>query len=989
MTTGTPTASLRHPTTRVPSPLVKWKVVAMSPATVARRACPDESADPEQPGAAIWRHADFASTMSGAAPNPRTERSMDATALEHVVDGSADAVPRARRFASEAASTADPSLVKDVELVVTELVTNALLHGNPPVVLRISPAPARVRIEVGDTGREMPMRMRENVEAMTGRGLPLVARVASAWGVEPLGDRGKLVWAEIADDETTLDDLDVDVDALLAAWSDDETAEETYAVELGAVPTDLLLEAKAHIDNLVREFTLASAAAGDRSTEMPTDLAELVQTVVHGFSAARSGVKRQALESAARGEVETVLSLRLPASAAEAGEKYLAALDEADGYARSARLLTLETPPVHRVFRRWYVESLVAQLRDQVNGDAPQMPQTFLHRLIEDFEQIAPMRAIAERLALLQRVTAELTGAREVDDVCHVVVENATRVLGAHSAGIFLVGDDRMLRLAAQSGGDVRPQPDYQEFSADAPLPGGDALRDRTPIVIRSIAELAERYPPLASVCPEDRPWLVAPLVVGEYELGLMSLTFVGRNAVDEQTQLTLLTTLSAVCAQALERATATSAATAAAERLAFLAEASVVLSSSLDYRTVLAAVAGLVVPRLADWCAIQLLDGSELETVALTHFDPGKAAWASEMGERSPTDMGAPTGAPNVIRTGVSELYEDIPQELIEAAAVDEEHLEILRELGICSGLVVPLTGRTGTFGALTLIYAESGRHYSARDVSFAEDLARRAALAVETAHAFRDHSGRLAGVTRVAESAYHAIPATPPPQIGPVALAARYVSTAAEALIGGDLFEVVERPGAVRLLIGDVRGKGLDAVRTATVVLGEFRAAAADIDDLADVAVQIDRRVRRYLTDEDFVTAALAEIGADGRFSLVCCGHPPVLLLTSDGVVAIEAESSLPLGLGAAPTPVTGTLQPGDRLFLYTDGIIEARDRQGQFVDLNGLLEPMGGEDLEVTLDKVLHGLRAAVGGALSDDLAMLVAEYIGDLRPTRSEV
>src|SRR4051794_12408874 len=936
--------------------------------------------------AARWRRHVLAETMSAAARSPRTGRSMDATALEHVVDRTADAVPRARKLAADAISTSDASLAEDVELVVTELVTNALLHGTPPVVLRISPADARVRIEVEDSGREMPMRMRENVEAMTGRGLSLVARLASAWGVEPLGDRGKLVWAEIADGETTLDELhaDVDVDALLAAWSDDETAEETYAVELGAVPTDLLLEAKAHIDNLVREFTLASAAAGDRSTEMPADLAELVQTVVHGFSAARSGVKRQALESAARGEVETVLSLRLPASAAEAGEKYLAALDEADGYARSARLLTLETPPVHRVFRRWYVESLVAQLRDQVNGDAPQMPQTFLQRLIEDFEQLAPMRAIAERLALLQRVTAELTGAREVDDVCHVVVENATRVLGAHSAGIFLVGDDRMLRLAAQSGGDVRPQPDYQEFSADAPLPGGDALRDRTPIVIRSIAELAERYPPLASVYPEDRTLLVAPLVVGEHELGVMSLTFVGRNAVDEQTQLTLLTTLSDVCAQALERATATSAATAAAERLAFLAEASVVLSSSLDYRTVLAAVAGLVVPRIADWCAIQLLNADELETVALTHFDPGKAAWAAEMGERYPTDMTAPSGAPNVIRTGASELYEDISPELIEAAAVDEEHLQILRALGICSGLVVPLTGRTGTFGALTLIYAESNRHYTEADVTFAEDLARRAALAVETAHAFREQSGRLAEVTRVAEAAQHAILAAPPPQIGPVALAARYVSAAAEALIGGDLFEVVDRPGAVRLLIGDVRGKGLDAVRTATVVLGEFRAAAADIDDLADVAVQIDRRLRRYLTAEDFVTAALAEVANDGTFSLVSCGHPPALLLRPDGIVTVDAESSLPLGLGAAPTPVTGALCPGDRLFLYTDGIIEARDRQGQFVDLQRLLAPVEGVDLETALDRVLSGLRAAVGGAMADDIAMLVAEYVGEPQP-----
>ena len=907
---------------------------------------------------------------------------MDVTALEHTVHRGVDAVPMARRFTADALRDVQDDLVDDVELVVSELVTNALLHGAAPVVLRLSVARDRVRVEVEDSGRELPVRMRQDGEAMTGRGLSLVARLSSGWGVEPAGGRGKVVWAEVSEGDANEEEVlsQVDVDALLAAWSDDDDhAEPTYRVELGSVPTELLLEAKAHIDNLVREFTLAAGGASREPTALPVELAELVQTVVHSFSDARTAIKRQALEAAARGDAETKLTLTLPASAAEAGEKYLNALDEADGYARSARLLTLETPPVHRVFRRWYVESLIAALRRQAAGEQSVPSQTFLQCLADDYTQIAPMQRVAQRLALLQRVTAELTAARDVPEVCKVAVVNATRVLGARSSAVYLLGDDGIFRLAAADGNDG-DMPDYYEFPLGAPLPGGDAIRSRGPIVIRNLAELAERYPSLSSIYSDERTLLVAPLIVGDHDLGVLSLTFVGQSTIDEQTQLTLLTTLADVSAQALERATATSAAAAAAERLAFLAEASVVLSSSLDYRTVLAAVAGLVVPRLADWCAIQLLENDELETVALTHFDPTKAAWAAQMGERYPTDMSAPTGAPNVIRTGSSELYSDIPQELVEAAAVDEEHLEILRQLGICSGLVVPLTGRTGTFGALTMIHAESGRHYVDEDVAFAEDLARRAALAVETAHAFREQSGRLAEVTRVAEAAQHAILAAPPSQIGPVALAARYVSAAAEALIGGDLFEVVDRPGTVRLLIGDVRGKGLDAVRTATVVLGEFRAAAADIDELSEVAVQIDRRLRPYLTDEDFVTAALAEIRNDGTFALVSCGHPPALLLTADGTTPVETPSCPPLGLGVTPVPVDGTLTRGDRLFLYTDGIIEARDRQGQFVDLERLLEPVRGQELEASLDGVLAGLRAAVGGALADDLAMLVAEYVG---------
>ena len=291
-----------------------------------------------------------------------------------------------------------------------------------------------------------------------------------------------------------------------------------------------------------------------------------------------------------------------------------------------------------------------------------------------------------------------------------------------------------------------------------------------------------------------------------------------------------------------------------------------------------------------------------------------------------------------------------------------------------------MPLVGRSGIIGAVTLIYAESGRRYDESDVAFAEDVARRAALAVETAHAFHEQSGRLATVTRVAEAAQHAILATLPSRLGPVALSARYVSATAEALVGGDLYEVVQRDGAVRLLVGDVRGKGLEAVRTATVVLGEFRAAAADIDELVDVAVQIDRRLRRYLGDEDFVTALLAEITDDGELTLVNCGHPQALVASAGRVEQIPTPASLPLGLGAAPHAVTGRLRVGDRLLLYTDGIIEARDAERHFVDLRSVVGPLTGGDLDEVLDRMLVSLRRSVGAALGDDLALVVAQYEG---------
>ena len=913
---------------------------------------------------------------------------MGETLSEIELTGGVDAVPRARQFVRAALAAAPDEQRDDAELVVAELVTNAVLHGSPPVTLRLNQAVEFVRVEVHDTGRQRPFAVRGGPDAMTGRGLALVGSLSREWGVEPTSEGGKVVWAEVSETSTGIPAAspfdDADLDTFLESWSDLDDGDEVYLVSLGEVPTDLLLEAKAQIDNLVREFTLAGSAAehGSDDGTPSREVAELVQTVVHGFADARLQIKQQALAAAARDEPSTNLRLTLPASAADAGERYLAALDEADRYARSARLLTLETPPVHRVFREWYVGELVQQLRAASAGAPPPATLTFPQRLAAEVAELAPLREVSQRLQLLQRVTAELTGAQTMEDVVSTVCTRAYDVLGALSARVYLL-EDGMLRSAATSGRDPSLANQYEEFPADADLPGGIALRTGKPLMVRSLAELASRFPTLATIYPrtaEDRTLLVAPLVAADRPLGVISLTFHGQGAFDEQTQLAFLTTLADVTAQALERAAIAASAATASERLAFLAEASVLLSSSLDYRAVLEAVAGLIVPRLADWCAIQLLEDDSLNTVALTHVDPAKVEWAQGVSARYPDDMNSPTGAPNVIRTGRSELYPFIPPELIEAGAVDEEHLALIKEFGLSSGLVVPLVGRSGIIGAVTLIYAESGRRYDESDVAFAEDVARRAALAVETAHAFLEQSGRLATVTRVAEAAQHAILATLPPRLGAVALSARYVSASAEALVGGDLYEVVQRDGAVRLLVGDVRGKGLEAVRTATVVLGEFRAAAADIDDLVEVAVQIDRRLGRYLGEEDFVTALLAEITDDGELTLVNCGHPQALVASAGRVEQIPAPATLPLGLGATPQAVTGRLRVGDRLLLYTDGIVEARDAERHFVDLRSVVGPLAVGDLDEVLDRVLVSLRRSVGAALGDDLALVVAEYRG---------
>jgi len=305
------------------------------------------------------------------------------------VDATPDAVPRARRaLGTQLEGAAEPvrELAGDVKLLVGELLTNAVLHGTPPVDLRIVARRGCLRVEVMDTSRVAPLRARSSADTMTGRGLALVAGLAARWGSQVHGD-GKIVWAELdlapasapvatpAQPAAPAEGV-LDPPAQRFPASAEPGQEPRYLVSLGDISTDLLLAAKSHVDNLIREFALAaSGATSGESSAIPPRLAELISQMTTRFAEARRMIREQALVAAAAGQPRTRLELLLPASAADAGEDYLAALDVADEYARQARLLTLETPPEHWAFRRWYVSSLVAQLRAASRGQpTPSQP---------------------------------------------------------------------------------------------------------------------------------------------------------------------------------------------------------------------------------------------------------------------------------------------------------------------------------------------------------------------------------------------------------------------------------------------------------------------------------------------------------------------------------------------------------------------------------------------------------------------------------------
>lgn len=175
-------------------------------------------------------------------------------------------------------------------------------------------------------------------------------------------------------------------------------------------------------------------------------------------------------------------------------------------------------------------------------------------------------------------------------------------------------------------------------------------------------------------------------------------------------------------------------------DRLAFLAEASRTLSSSLIYEETLQQVSAAMVPHMADWCAVDLLlPQGAIELVAVAHVDPAKIAWARALRRRFPPSMDDPAGLANVIRTGTAEFYPEIDLEAVIAQTTDEEVRQVLREVGYKSVIIAPLSARGQTIGALTLVWSDSDRHYDEADLTFAEELARRAAVAIDNARLYQ----------------------------------------------------------------------------------------------------------------------------------------------------------------------------------------------------------------------------------------------------------
>ncbi|MGX1887181.1 PP2C family protein-serine/threonine phosphatase [Streptomyces sp. NPDC055287] len=247
------------------------------------------------------------------------------------------------------------------------------------------------------------------------------------------------------------------------------------------------------------------------------------------------------------------------------------------------------------------------------------------------------------------------------------------------------------------------------------------------------------------------------------------------------------------------------------------------------------------------------------------------------------------------------------------------------------------------------------------------------------------------LTQVRYVSETAQRVVLRPLPKQIGPLRVASLYLAAEAEAQIGGDLYAASRTSSGTRLIVGDVRGKGMTAVGDAALLLGAFRAAAHRQATLPELAAYLDGSVCWNLAEpgetdqsgETFITATILDIPDQGSMiDMIDCGHPPPVVLRNGRATMIEAyQAAPPLGLGELAHPRyhvdTFTFEAGDLLLLYTDGVIEARDSYGSFYPLTERVTGWTETDPDAFLRRLRRDLLHHVGGRLGDDAVMIAIE------------
>jgi PAS domain S-box-containing protein len=353
-----------------------------------------------------------------------------------------------------------------------------------------------------------------------------------------------------------------------------------------------------------------------------------------------------------------------------------------------------------------------------------------------------------ERVMRLQAVTGSLAEAVTLDEVGHagVVAGLAALEADAGSIAVHEPGSESLV-IVHSSGYDADVVERFRTFPLDSPLPLAEAIRKQDVIAVSSDEERKRLFPEMPARVTPYVSLAAVPMIIEGRPVGAFGLSFSTPREFTEEDRGFMLA-VAQQCGLAIERArlyererAAREEAEASRERMAFLARASHELGTSLDYVRTLANVARLMVPRMADWCGIDVVnEDGEPEQVAVAHIDPDKVEIARELRKRYPPDLETRPGLGQVLHGGESLFIPQIPEDMLEHLAQDEEHLRIIKDLQMRGAMAVPLQARDRIFGAITFVAAESGRAFTEEDLLMAEEIGRRAGFAIDNARLFEE---------------------------------------------------------------------------------------------------------------------------------------------------------------------------------------------------------------------------------------------------------
>src|SRR4051812_25346693 len=407
------------------------------------------------------------------------------------------------------------------------------------------------------------------------------------------------------------------------------------------------------------------------------------------------------------------------------------------------------------------------------------------------------------------------------------------------------------------------------------------------------------------------------------------------------------------------------------AQRL--LARAAHDVAEAEDLPRTLQVIADAAVPGLADWAGVDLVDArGRITTVAIAHRDPQKVALGWGLRERWPIDPRAQEGLPAVVRTGEPQMISEITDEMLRAGAQDDEHLAVLRELGLTSTMIVPIRAGGRILGALSFVSSTS-RRFDERDLQLALDLGRQAGIFISNArlHAEQAHIARTLQAGLVPDVL---------PRVEGWQVSTAYRAAGAAIEVGGDFYDLVRFPGGWAAVIGDVVGKGAQAAALTALARHTLAAIIESTGDPGHALAVLNRRLReRSAAQMTLCTIAVIAITHDDRAAVYSAGHP-LPILVRDGVATPLGETCPLLGVFATveTTPTEIDLAPGDQIVLYTDGVLDALGEHDRFGE-ERLLAAVAGLERSAAA-RLLAVIEGFLAGDQTDDIAIMSLARVG---------